>query len=522
MLGPLLALVLVARAEVVRFAVLVGNNEGGTATRPLYFAETDAKKMHGILTEIGGVEPAGARMLLGRGRNDLLLAMAAVRAPIEQAKARGAQTVLTFYYSGHADEKQLQLGRTWVTWAELEELLDRSGADVRLAFVDACRSGALTTRTKGGTRAPSFVFDVSKSLTTTGSLILTSSGDDEASQESDAIGGSYFTHFLASAMTGAADDDGDGRVTLSETYRYVYHETVYRTATTRGGAQHPHHAWELSGSGDIPLTELDRAGGTLVFPSTVPGTYAIFDRDRRLFVAEITVDGVERRISLRAGRYLVQRRFPTHLAVAELSLQGIRTVAAGDFRAWEYEDDVAKGAIDETIRRSDAPRWSATGVVGSRAFVGAVASEQYFPNTAAVGVDTRATWRSGAWIGLDALAAAGTGTIAVPGLPYTIPTEVQSAALGVSAGIATPDFPLRAGIGARLEATTITRAFPDSGVPDQALATIAPGAAAWVNVNSGGFQVEASLRAHYLPYVVDGEDRGMGFTEAMLGLGWRF
>ena len=85
MLGPLLALVLVARAEVVRFAVLVGNNEGGTATRPLYFAETDAKKMHGILTEIGGVEPAGARMLLGRGRNDRLLAMAAVRAPIEQA-----------------------------------------------------------------------------------------------------------------------------------------------------------------------------------------------------------------------------------------------------------------------------------------------------------------------------------------------------------------------------------------------------------------------------------------------------
>jgi uncharacterized caspase-like protein len=56
-----------------------------------------------------------------------------------------------------------------------------------------------------------------------GEVVITSSSADELSQESDEVGGSYFTHYLLSGLRGAADTSGDGEVTLDEAYRYVYY-----------------------------------------------------------------------------------------------------------------------------------------------------------------------------------------------------------------------------------------------------------------------------------------------------------
>lgn len=518
-----LLLSLPASAAIQRWAVLVGNNEGGAGATPLYFAELDARKMQRILTDQGGISDPDVRLLLGRGRNDLLFTMGALREPIAAARARGDQTVVYFYYSGHADDTQLQLGRTGVTWAELETLLEKSGADVRVAFVDACQSGTIT-RTKGGTLAPSFVFDVSERLDSSGTVIITSSTGDEASQESDAIGGSYFTHFLASALTGAADENRDGQVTLSETYQYVYHKTVFETAGTRTGTQHPTYEWKLSGTGDLVMTELDRAGSTILFPATNPGTFAVFDQDHKLFVAEVEVTDTDRRLALRPGRYLVQRRFPTWLAVARISVPvyGSLTVDSDDFVRAEYEDDVAKGDIDRVIQQARLPRLSARVLTGGRGFADAAVQTAYFPSTPVAGVETRFNWRTGQWVAVDFLAGSGTGTLAVDELPYGIPTRVSSAAVGLEAGYATRQAPLRAGAGLRLEGFYLVRTFPDQGVASQSVTTIAPGLVAWAGWYPGRFELELQLRTHYLPYVVDDRDQGMAFNELLLGLGWRF
>ena len=61
---------------------------------------------------------------------------------------------------------------------------------------------------------------------------LTSSSEDEASQESDQIGSSFFTHYLVSGLRGAADASDDDLVTLEEVYRYAREETLTRTAST--------------------------------------------------------------------------------------------------------------------------------------------------------------------------------------------------------------------------------------------------------------------------------------------------
>jgi hypothetical protein len=521
----LLALLLstAAQAAVQRWAVLVGNNEGAAGSPQLYFAELDARKMQRILTDQGGVSEPEVKLLLGRSRSDVLFAVGALRESIAAARARGDQTVLYFYYSGHADATQLQLGRTGLTWTELEALLDKSGADVRVAFVDACQSGTIT-RAKGGTLAPSFVFDVSERLDYSGTVIITSSTGDEASQESDAIGGSYFTHFLASALTGAADENRDGLVTLSETYQYVYHKTVFETAGTRTGTQHPTNEWKLTGTGDLVMTELDRAGSTLLFPASNPGTFAVFDTDHKLFVAEVEVDDADRRLALRPGHYLVQRRFPTYLVVAKVAVPvyGSYTVDPASFTRSEYEEDLAKGSIDRVIARAKLPRLSARVLTGGRGFADAAVQASYFPSTAMAGAEVRFNWRSGQWMSADILGGSGTGELAVADLPYGVPTRVDTGAAGVAFGYATPDAPFRAGAGLRLEAFYLVRSFPDQGVPAQSIVTVAPGLEGWAGWYPGHFDLELQLRSHYLPYVVDDRDRGMGFNELLLGLGWRF
>ena len=519
----ILLLASVGWAAVQRWAILVGNNEGFTGTRPLYFAELDAKKLQGILNELGEVDPADTRMLLGRSRNDALHTLADVREPIAAAKARGDQTILYFYYSGHADDQQLQLGRTWLTYPELEELLERSGADVRVAFVDACQSGALT-RTKGGTKAPSFVLDVSERLDAKGSYVITSSSGDESSQESNEIGGSYFTYFLASALAGTADEDQDGRVTLGETYRYVYHETILKTTSTRGGTQHPMYQSELSGSGDVVITELARAGTTLVFPRENPGAFAVFDVDRHMFVAEVDVVDADRRLSVRPGRYLVQRRFPTHLAVAELRLAENATtrVDPAAFSALEYEDDVAKGAVDKVIRKASLPRSAIRLMTGARGFIGDDVKSQYFPGTPAAGAEARLYWRDGRWASLTVLGGTGTGELVFEDLAYAIPVRLSTAAFGVGGGYASREAPFRVGGGLQLEGIYLSRAFPDASLDTQELFTVAPGVCAFFGWYPHRFELEVGLRTYYLPYVVDGREQGMAFNEGYLALGYRF
>ena len=143
MIVPLFALALSlsrpADAGVRRFALLVGNDEGGPYTEELYFAEADAQKIDRLLTTLGDVDKPDARVLLGKSRNEVLNAFGSLRSDVNAAKQQGDQTVVLFYYSGHADEEKLELGRTSLRYDELDTLLGRTGADVRIAIVDASR-----------------------------------------------------------------------------------------------------------------------------------------------------------------------------------------------------------------------------------------------------------------------------------------------------------------------------------------------------------------------------------------------
>ncbi|MFH1464921.1 MAG: caspase family protein [Pseudomonadota bacterium] len=525
-IGLLAAFTLAARpaqAAVRRFAVLAGNNEGATGMHRLYFAEHDARRMERVLTSAGGYDPADIQVLLNERRSDLTAAMVAVRARIADARAAGDETLFLFYYSGHGDGTRLHLGSTWITYDVLETLIGETGADVRLAFLDACQSGAMTGA-KGGTHAPSFVFDLSERLGAEGQVIITSSSADEASQESDEIGGSYFTHFLTSALVGAADDDGDERVTLAEAYRFVYHETVFRTSGTRTGTQHPTFEWDLAGEGDVVLTDLSEARSFLVFPEGMYGSYAVFDRAQRSFVAEVDLTGQQQRLSLHPGSYLVQRRYPTHLEVARVKLDEGVSLPMGEtrFEAVEYEEDVARGSIEKTIRQANLPRLAVRlqgGVL--RAAVPEVEAA-YLPPTPMGGAGARFGWRSGRWIEADLLTGARSDTLTLPELQYSIPVTVSTTLFGSWAGFATRPRRFQVGGGIGLSGLYLVRAFPQTNAETQRMLTIATGLCGWAGWHPGRFQVEAELRLYGAPQHLDEREDWLRFNELHLIFGYRF
>jgi len=183
-------------------------------------------------------------------------------------------------------------------------------------------------------------------------VFLTSSAADEDAQESDEIRGSFFTHALVSALLGAGDADGDGRVVLEEAYRYAYEGTLRASSRTLAGLQHPTFQYDLRGQGQIVLTTVDprsRERATLTFPEG--RSYLVMQGDAAgAVVGEVGARDRTRRLSVRPDRYFVRGRGPDHL------LEGTITVAAGETRRLddrdleriEYARLVRKGAPDAT------------------------------------------------------------------------------------------------------------------------------------------------------------------------------
>ncbi|HET9451956.1 MAG TPA: caspase family protein [Aggregicoccus sp.] len=305
---PLLLVLLCATAPAAhagsrRMAIVVGNNAGSGALPPLRYAEEDAAKLSRVLTELGDVASEDVFLLQGRGLGSLRSALAQARARAQRwQREPDVRAVLVFYFSGHSDGAALELGRDRVGYGDLRQWLEDTGAAVRVAIVDSCKSGALLS-SKGGTPGPSFQIKLTDTLSSTGHALLTSSAADELALESREIGGSFFTHHLVSGLRGAADASGDGQVTLGEAYQYAFVHTVSATAETFIRGQHPAYHYELAGQGEFVLTRLSAHSATLALPQGFER--ALVTRPGGAVLAELP-SGVQTRLALPPGAYTVR------------------------------------------------------------------------------------------------------------------------------------------------------------------------------------------------------------------------
>lgn len=333
-----------AAAEVTRFAVLVGHNRGEADEANLRYAEADAQKVRDLLLDLGGFRHENVVLMQGEDAVAVRRAIVALNQRI-RALPEASRAVLFVYYSGHADARDLHLDGTRLSIRELEQLVAGSAAAVRLLILDSCRSGTLT-RVKGGRRAPGFAVEVDERLVSEGAVVLTSSSANEDAQESDLLKGSFFTHYLVSGALGAADANGDTRVSLTEAYRYAYEHTLRASSRTLAGVQHPTFRYDLSGHGEFILTDVDAGDhrrGRLAFPAG--SGYLILKGDAEgPVIAEVGPRDQRRVVSVRAGRYFIRARGREHL------LEGVVEVQAGKVRLVQ-DDQLQRIAYARLVRK---------------------------------------------------------------------------------------------------------------------------------------------------------------------------
>ena len=336
-------------AEVRRLVLAAGANNGGVDRELLRYAVSDAEQFVEVLQEMGGLDPADVVLLRDPDLAAFEKGLADLGRRVQAASQRGDRLEVLLYYSGHADEEGLLLAGDRLGYPQLIDSLKTANAAIRIAVLDACNSGTIT-RIKGGKTKPPFLVD--ESFDMQGYAFLTSSSADEASQESDQIEASFFTHYLISGMRGAADVTGDGRVTLHEAYQFAFDETRTRTIGTAGGTQHPAYQGQMRGTGGVVMTEVRRNAAGLSLDEPVAGRLSIRNAQQRL-VAELNKSpGRSVELGLVPGDYtLFLETWDADWRLAKLVLaEGeFANVSSGDFRVLTPEDTKRRGGSGRRI-----------------------------------------------------------------------------------------------------------------------------------------------------------------------------
>lgn len=282
-----------------RFAWAMGENVGLTTDEPLRYAEVDAERVLGTLVALGGVTKERSFLVRGGDADIARKDLAELEARLLERPQKPER--LTLYLSSHGADDGLHLKGSVLPTGDLVAFAKRAHAQVVVLIIDACRSGAVTA-TKGLKRIDSTPTQL-EAVALEGRVFISASGDDEYAQESEALGGSYFTHHLVTGLRGAADSSGDGRVTLDEAYRWAWSHTIEATFGSRAGVQRPMFRVDLRGEGALVLTELESGGARLVLGPAPGARWLVIDHGSQSLMAELAGAATPQTLALPPGQY---------------------------------------------------------------------------------------------------------------------------------------------------------------------------------------------------------------------------
>ena len=243
-----------------RFAVLIASSTFPEEPKllPLACPENDVDGLSKVLSapDLGGfTEPVVVKNL---NAHEVLRKIA------EMLKHAGKDDLVLIYYSGHGkldpsghlylatlDTEESLLEATSVPVDRILTMIGNAASTKKALILDCCYSGAAG---KAVARVKSGLEDQLNTLSRgSGTFIMTASTATQTAKEKEGDQYGLFTkHLIHGIISGEADRDGDGYITMGEISTYV-HDRV-----PREGAQEPKQ-WGLNIQGDLVLSKSGRA-----------------------------------------------------------------------------------------------------------------------------------------------------------------------------------------------------------------------------------------------------------------------
>ena len=387
-----LALPSLAGARSRVYAVIVAQNRSLDAgVKPLHYADDDGVKNWELLSlyadqaslfvvlddDTAMVHPEAAHKAEVPKLGAILERLEQYNQMMAADLARGDEPELFFVYAGHGDvdpsgQGYINLFDTRLTRADLfRDIVAPSKAKFVHVIIDACKSYFMVN-SRGGRkwaddRVPAaedasdgqlkaFLAEEQLEQYPRAGVIVATSGDQETHEWARYQGG-ILSHELRSALSGAADVNGDGRIEYSELRAFlaaanarVRNPEARIEAFARPPALDRHHSLI-----DLRNAQADgRATRFLHFAPSLAGRFHIED-DRGVRVADLNKEsgaGFDVMVSARRGYYVMRGEVGSseETEETEVRIAGARRVEVASL-SWKPRALASRGALDQTFRQ---------------------------------------------------------------------------------------------------------------------------------------------------------------------------
>ena len=263
-----------------RWAIVIGVGDYDNKSVPrLRFAESDVDAMYRLLTTRAGYARENVLLLTDKAPEKPTLQTLRLALGDFLSRKTTRDDMVLIYYAGlgasEADASSKEsdglakyliprnvqpdsLRTTAFAMEEIQRLMARIPAERVVLLLDTSYGGAAGGRTLATPsprpRSLSAQF-LERLVQSRGRLVITASGPNEVALEPADLGHGLFTYYLLEGLSGKADRDGDGIVTVSELYPYL-EEQIDKKSRAAGGRQRPVMKGDIEGT--LPLSRLGK------------------------------------------------------------------------------------------------------------------------------------------------------------------------------------------------------------------------------------------------------------------------
>ncbi|MEO7425580.1 MAG: caspase family protein [Fibrobacteria bacterium] len=317
-----------------RFAVLIGEDRGLPEETPLHYAATDARKMADQLGEAGTFDRDHLYLLANASLDKIRKTLEEVKGKLKSLRSSGVLSMVLIYYSGHGAADGLHIKGANFPRNELIGFVDSLEGTVKVLILDACESGDFL-RQKGIRIIDNQQVVRLDRLEGQGTIVISSSGRGELSQESEEYQGAIFTHHFLNGLRGLADYDGDRSIRLMEAFDYARVSTKRESIFGGTLQQNPGFDFDMTGESDPVLGRINSQQTQILLVGMPAGPVDIYDGHTMRMETQLWLTGQDSaRFALPANKYVLTYGDKTSTRFLELDLTWRRntSVNPGDFR----------------------------------------------------------------------------------------------------------------------------------------------------------------------------------------------